>query len=191
MGWKKSTNPNARRNYVRKPLEDFETKTYSRIKKFVHYDPETGVFTRLRCDSSSKFLGPLVFGDWLERPAVYVDNTRVRAIVLAHFMMTRKHVKPGEWVSPIDGDHFNLKWSNLRKSNRATSAQASKLRSDNYSGYKGVYLMRSGRWLAKITSNKNVYSSNLLHTKDEAIAWRKAMEKKLNWPTSLKVVENI
>ena len=143
--------------------------TQSRLRYLLRYDPDTGLFWRLRgvqgfakgvqAGSLHKASGYIYIG---------VDRKSYRAHRLAWFYMT------GEWPSEID--HINReradnRWRNLRVATRSQNNVNSRVRSDNSSGVTGV-IKRGRRWSAYITEDGRQNYLGTFATKPEAIAAR-------------------
>lgn len=85
----------------------------------------------------------------------------------------------GFCVDHIDRNKLNNRRSNLRICRQNDNAKNASLRSDNTSGYTGVYYdARRGKWWAGITSNGISYYLGSFEKKDDAIAARLDAETK-------------
>jgi len=74
-----------------------------------------------------------------------------------------------EMVDHIDGNKRNNKLENLRPASRAQNAWNSKLRKDNSLKVKGVtFHKQTGKYRARITFNKKVFSLGLYKTPKDA-----------------------
>lgn len=122
--------------------------TSERLRELLHYNPETGVFTRRQT------VGPKALSNQKAgcmRPDGYlvfrVDGRLYRAHRLA-WLYSR-----GEWPA-IEIDHINRNPSdnrmcNLREATRSQNVANTKKHIGNASGFKGVYSHHS-RWRAEI-----------------------------------------
>lgn len=134
----------------------FTSLTAAEARAALHYDPETGVFTRLVSKARGK--AGRVAGS-LSKTRGYVvvplDRKVYRAHRLAWLYMT------GEWpagvIDHVDRDRSNNRWSNLREVTAAGNAQNASLRKDNKSGVKGVsWCNTNKKWLAQLrVDNRN------------------------------------
>lgn len=131
--------------------------SHDRLKQAMHYDPETGHFTRLLSPYPA-CIGRLVGSPVQGRdgvPAyltVDVDGRAYKAHRLAWFYMT------GEWpvdlIDHKDRDGLNNRWTNLRPADSSKNQQNNKRRADNASGFKGVYFHQEcKKWRAIIKAN--------------------------------------
>lgn len=100
------------------------------LKKLLHYDPETGIFTRKTTKRVAGCLTPTGY--------VYVGifNKQVFAHRLAWLYMYG--VLPPDKVDHINRNRSDNRISNLRLCNNSENLQNSKVRTDNTSGFRGV-----------------------------------------------------
>lgn len=146
------------------------------LRDLLHYDPATGVFTRI------KIVGPnsrIRIGDvagslnhdgyW----RIKIGGRTGRAYGahrLAWLYMTGKW--PEGEIDHEDLDPSNNRWKNLRAANRSTNIANTKRRSDNTSGLKGVYRGQGQKrpWRAEITLHKKRVFIGAFETMEEAKA---------------------
>lgn len=110
--------------------------TQSYLKSIISYDPETGIFKRLK---NEKILGsPTQKGHLL----IGINKKQYYSHRLAWLYMT------GEWpkynVDHIDLNPANNKWINLREATHAENLRNRKANKNNTTGYKGVHKNRHG-----------------------------------------------
>lgn len=127
------------------------------LRRLLHYDPETGVFTWLKRPSNRVHIGDRAgcvhrFG----RRKISVLGREYPAAQLAWLYMT------GEWpsveVDHQDTDAGNDAWNNLRLATRRQNMANTKPHRDNKSGLKGVYWSQERRkWAAHITIDYRNY----------------------------------
>ncbi len=142
----------------------------ARLRRMLSYDPVTGKFTWRVAPSSRSPVGSEAghFGhkrDWVIPLGGKVYYARRVAWLLTH----------GEWppehVVPINGDKLDLRLDNLKLQSRAETQRASKVRSTNTSGLRGVsFESKSTKWIASITKDYVRYHLGLFATRDEAAA---------------------
>lgn len=125
--------------------------TAARLRELLHYDPETGVFTRLVWTSSKANVGDEAGSvDDNGYIRICVDRKRYRAHRLAWLYMT------GEWPKRLidheDTDPGNNRWKNLREANHSTNAQnLRRPHKDGGSGHLGVtWEARRELWSVRI-----------------------------------------
>lgn len=151
------------RESIRKSQQRYKRKLAQRLKEnppppleldrllaVIHYDPNTGIFTRIGLSGDRKDLigkkagGPS--GDGYIRIAV--DSRRYRAHRLAWFYMT------GSWPAR-EIDHRNRirsdnRWVNLREASSAINKHNRSPKSNNLVGLLGVSHSLAGRFKARI-----------------------------------------
>jgi len=120
--------------------------TQDQLKKLLHYDPETGVFTWL-VDCVKCYAGELAghTNHYNTRVRIGINRKSYMAHQLAWLYMT------GEWTSLIDHKDRNTRnnsWENLRAATVSQNGGNAKLATDNNTGFKGVSFRR-GRYRAK------------------------------------------
>ena len=158
-----------------------KTITQEELKKYLHYDPLTGVFTRLigRTYKSSK---GSVAGS--KRSSGYVvvklHNKPYLAHRLAFLYMT------GSWplnqVDHINGIRDDNKWINLRDVTQLENSKNSSKPCTNVSGQVGVYWdNQKSRWKCHITVNQKSIHLGYSDNKLDALALRKSAELKYSF----------
>jgi predicted ribonuclease toxin of YeeF-YezG toxin-antitoxin module len=143
--------------------------TQEELKRLLHYDPETGVFT-WRVIKGWVRAGAIAGGiNSLGYQQIKINRRNHRGHRLAFLYMT------GSWpvadVDHIDGNKSNNRWDNLRPATRSQNNANSKIRSSNSAGYKGVtYCKRDNRWRAAIRKDGRHYHLGHFDTAAEAYA---------------------
>lgn len=144
------------------------TLTQARLKELMHYDPETGIFTRLVRTSNTINVGD-VAGSISKRG--YVQFHLEGEIRLGHQLawLYVYGVWPTRLIDHEDRDKTNNRIKNLREATRKQNSENSKMRIDNVSGFRGVsYKKSSGKWLAQIQHcGRNIYLG-VYNTPEEA-----------------------
>jgi len=149
------------------------------LKSVLHYDPDTGVFTWIKCSKQNqRFLGKSAgtVGNRGYR-FIRVNNKTYQAHRLVFLYLTGS-------FPPIGTDHINgvrddNRWVNLRAVDAAENKRNTKRPKHNTSGVIGVrWYKQNSKWLASIsTHGKRIYLG-LFSDKDAAIAVRKSAEKR-------------
>jgi len=118
--------------------------TQARLKEVFHYDPESGVFTRLKGrGAGSNHAGYLYLS---------IDQTQYLAHRLAFLYMLGGMP---ERVDHRDCNKRNNAWANLRPATAGQNMHNVGRRKDNASGVKGVsFCQRTGKWRAAISHDK-------------------------------------
>ena len=137
------------------------------LKYFLHYDPETGIWTRRRttryCVSGERadYRGSAGYH------FVGFEGETFSAHRLAWFYMTGKW--PSRQVDHEDTDGSNNRWRNLRLATPSQNACNKKIDARNTSGLKGVsWRPRAKKWTARITKDGQAYDFGYFDTFEEA-----------------------
>lgn len=145
--------------------------TQARLKERYHYDPETGVFTRLFNRAGAK-KGTLVTTK--HGPEGHLQITVDRK-VYASAKLAWLYVFgfcPTNIVDHKDTNTANDRIANLRLASNSQNCFNCPIRSDNKSGAKGVSLRPNGKYRARITAFGIVHSLGDFNTLEEASAAR-------------------
>ncbi len=133
-----------------------EKELAERVREILHYDPETGIFTRKvrlaqRHQAGDRACGNPIKGGHLR---VAFDSTKYLAHRLAWLYIH------GEWpkgmIDHINGNPADNRLANLRDVNaRINMENIRRARASNKSGYLGVYWHgQNGKWVARIQVDK-------------------------------------
>lgn len=164
--------------------------TYGLVRRIFTYDPVEGIlrwnihgrgipFGKAAGSSSTK-------GGHL---AVSIGGKDYKVQVIIWLWMTGNW--PQSMVDHRDRIKQNNKWDNLRLATRSQNAMNTKVRADNTSGHKGVFLVKkTSIYHAYIDVDKKRISLGWGMTFDEAVKVRKAAEKKYHGKFALQVVES-
>lgn len=117
------------------------------LHRILHYEPETGIFTRLTKTGCKGKIGAVVGGKNADGYVMIgINCRRYYAHRLAFIYMTGECP---DLVDHIDQDKGNNSWTNLRAASRSVNAINSRRRSTNSSGVVGVSWHAAGRkWQA-------------------------------------------
>lgn len=157
------------------------TLTQERLKEVLHYNPETGIFTRRIRTSNSVHVGDVA--GTIKRCAgkryisIRVNSKKHSAHRLAVLYMTGKF--PDDQVDHDDGNGLNNKWLNLNEVTGLQNSKNQRKRSTNTTGCMGVcWVKQEEAWRSRI--NVNNVSSYLGYFTDffEACCARKSAENK-------------
>lgn len=160
-------------NGCKNRIRDMKTFTHAELLEILEYNPMTGDIT-YRVDTQRKAAGELATMRHIEGYLmVEIGKKQYLAHRLAWFMVH------GQWpdqIDHIDHDRSNNRLTNLRDvSNRENQLNASISR-NNTSGVTGVHQLPSGRYLARITVNRDQISLGTFDTIGEAAQARKKAE---------------
>jgi hypothetical protein len=121
-----------------------------RLKELLHYDPDTGLFTRVKSMPRSKkgeVVGYTNGRGWLR---VKIDGKHYKLHRLAFLYM--EGAFPPDEVDHINGNKDDNRWCNLRKATRAQNNANRASGGNSVTGYRGV-LPSGKRFFAQITKD--------------------------------------
>lgn len=123
--------------------------TAERLRSLLHYDPETGLFTRrigVRGASAGAVAGS---ANVLGYTQIMIDGTNYLAHRLAWLHMTGRF--PEQMMDHRNEIKSDNRWSNLREATKHQNQCNVSKPANNTSGFKGVYWEeRTHRWVAQI-----------------------------------------
>lgn len=123
------------------------------VKNVLDYDSETGIFTwkinRGGVAKAGTIAGSTRKDGYYQ---ICINGTSYKTNRLAWLYMTGNDPLELD-IDHIDCDRANNKFSNLRVASGSQNCANRNKRSDNKSGYKGVYKM-GNKWASSITCNK-------------------------------------
>ena len=131
--------------------------TQELLKEFLHYDPETGIFTWLKTVSRScigQIAGTIVPKGYRR---IGLNKKPYAAHRLAFFYMIGSF--PPDQIDHINGIKDDNRWVNLREATCYQNMHNQGKQIINKSGYKGVFWhKRDKKWHAKINHmNRKIY----------------------------------
>ena len=144
---------------------------YKELKEKINYNPDTGVFTRIKPGRGINLKKPAGCVKTKETGKRYIsiryDGMELKAHRLAWFFMT------GSWpeneIDHINGDGTDNRWINLRDVTRIENGKNLRRSSSNTSGITGVYFSsKRNRWKSQIYVNSKLiqigYYNNIFDT---------------------------
>lgn len=146
--------------------------THPELLALAHYNPETGVFTRLADGSVTG--SPDSKGYLLAS----LKNWKFRAHRLAWFYMTGRW--PAGEIDHINGVTGDNRWVNLRECSHQQNNHNQPRRRNNKSGVKGVSLTRSGRWHVQVCLNYKIHSGGIHDRLEDAAAAARELRSRLH-----------
>lgn len=152
--------------------------TQDQLKDMFHYNPDTGVFTRLAVNPrATRWRAGQVAGsidrltDYLSYTNINIGRRNYKAHRLAFLYMTGRH--PIQQIDHIDGNGLNNSWENLREVSHAENLRNQKMHVTNTSGQMGVsWRADSKKWRVRLCSK----TIGHYPTFEQAVAARKQAE---------------
>jgi len=150
--------------------------TQEELKKFLHYEPETGMFIWLVDRGGGTKIGNIA-------GFIRKDGYRHIKIFSKHYLSGRLafFYMTGKWPEH-EIDHINRirdddRWCNLRVVTRQQNNRNQNIQKNNTSGIKGVHwIQRLNKWQARIWINKKTVSLGCFNNIEEAAKARKEAE---------------
>jgi len=152
--------------------------TQERLKELLHYDPDTGFFRWIAKSSTSTLIGSIAGcsdskGYW----KININQKRYRAHRLVWLYVFGAF--PNSLIDHMNRNKSDNSLNNLRLVTYSENNQNHKINNRNTSGVTEVYFhKKSQMWHAMININKKPRYVGSFSTIEEAIAARKAAEKK-------------
>lgn len=157
--------------------------TQARLKELLHYDPETGMFTRLACKRRDRVGKTAGYTNSKGYVVISVDNKQAYAHRLAWLYMSGAW--PLDQVDHRDTDKANNRFVNLREADDIKNQQNRRAaKKGTASGLLGAYQSKvSGRWSSRITvEGKQLYLGSFNSPELAAAAYLSA--KRIHHPTA-------
>jgi hypothetical protein len=149
------------------------TITQQELQSLLHYEPATGIFTRLVTNNRKFKVGDIAGG--LKNDGyihIKIDGQMHRAHRLAWLYMTGKFPDEIDHINHVRNDN---KWINLRNVSRQENTKNRSIPEGNVSGFMGVRMHKpSGKWMSRIKQKHLGYFTNL---SDAVLARLNAEEK--------------
>lgn len=125
--------------------------TQDDVKLNLHYDENTGIFTRIKSNHHSVKIGEVAGTDNRGYVMISINHKKYSGHRLAWLYV---YGELPEYIDHINGNRSDNRLCNLRPANKLTNNYNSKLRKDNVSGVKGVtWSIQLKKWAARISIN--------------------------------------
>lgn len=148
--------------------------TQERLKQLLHYDPDTGLFTRIQSYYKTrigKFVGTVDARGYI---VISVAGKPMLAHRLAWLYVYGAF--PPAHLDHINGDTQDNRLVNLRSTTAKQNVENQKLHKNNKTGYRGVcYHEQSNKYRAYIKHNrKQIYIGSFDTAEEASAAYKKA-----------------
>jgi len=153
--------------------------TETRLKELLNYDPDTGIFVRIKTVGPTAREGQI--SGYLHNASGYyiscLDYVDYKHHRLAWLYVTGKW--PNGCLDHINGDRKDNRFLNLREATKAQNSYNSGTPKTNTSGYKGVsWSNQANKWFAKIViQGKQIHLGFFSEPEDASSAYNKAAKK--------------
>ena len=140
------------------------------VLSVVAYDPETGWFTRKRSKQCPWTVGKRT-GSVARKGyrLLYINGNYYMEHRIA-WLVVHGEISAGMTVDHINGIKGDNRIENLRLATDCQNSYYRPKKSNNVTGYKGVYQRENGKYRATITVNRKRTSLGTFDTKEEAYA---------------------
>lgn len=151
--------------------------TKNEVTALLNYDPETGVFTRIKSNSNAHKAGEPA---GCVRPGsgyvyIKIGSRPYPAHRLAFVIMTGRW--PENEVDHINGDRADNRWINLRPATRSQNMRNKATYKTSTSGTTGVHFhVRTRRWQARIQINGKRIALGSFDNQEDAVQERRRAE---------------
>lgn len=158
--------------------------TQERLKELLHYNPETGIFTRLKALSSNAKKGDIAGGinSTTGYGQIRIDYKSYQASRLAWLYM--EGYFPENQIDHINRIKHDDRWKNLRHVTNQCNSRNCNISKNNSSGITGiVWNKREHKWQARIMISGNQISLGYFKSKYDAARARWEAEVKHGFPS--------
>ena len=145
----------------------------SELKKLLHYDPKTGIFTWVHPKSYKVKHGQKAGSiDSYGYIIIKISSKRLKSHRLAWLYMTGE--LPKQQIDHKNHNRTDNRWCNLRDIPQAEQQKNMSLRKTNTSGINGVFSINaSSKWTAQIGVNNTMIHLGTFESKEEAAKARR------------------
>jgi hypothetical protein len=156
--------------------------TQERLKELFHYNPDTGILTRVKTICGGVGVGeePCRALTSYGYKAVTIDYKKYQIHRLAFLYMTGKF--PPHQVDHINGVRHDNRWINLRPATDKENSRNMRKTHRNKSGVSGVrWYENCKKWRAQITASGTMYYLGHYNDWFDAVCARKSAERVHNF----------
>lgn len=145
--------------------------TQSELQEILHYDPETGIFTRRVASANNKMKAGQVAGGLSDKGYILI---RVRSRRYAAHRLAWLYIHgsfPPDGTDHINGVRDDNRLCNLRPATKSQNGMNQGKQRSNTSGFKGVYWSsQHQKWRAQCVANGKKYYLGLFDAAEDASA---------------------
>lgn len=153
--------------------------TQDRLKEILEYDPNTGLFTRIKKVSIGAKIGDVAGSKYSNGYInISIDGKRYGAHRLAILYMTGEF--PEFNADHINGIRDDNRWENIRSVTHRENCLNQRMPRHNSTGFVGIY-KEQGKWRARVQFNKKNIHLGCFDDLNDAISARKAANLKFGF----------
>jgi hypothetical protein len=166
------------------------TLTQARLRELLHYNPETGIFTRITANSPRAVIGATVEKlSSLGYIHVKVDGVLHKAHRLAFLYMEGYH--PEFQIDHKNGIRNDNRWKNLRHVTQSCNKQNQAVYKNNTQGYPGVYKHGNRFYSTIVINSKRVFLGSFKTVKEAILARLDYEESCPDWHCDIRKVARV
>jgi hypothetical protein len=143
--------------------------TQEELKKHLHYDSGTGIFTRIITSSTNARKGSIAGGPRKKDGYIRISVGSYRYYAHRLVFLYMEGEFPKDVVDHINGNPRDNRWINLRKATHSQNLQNLTVLRKNKSGFTGVsWFKKTSKWRAQCSCNGIHTTIGYFDTKEEA-----------------------
>lgn len=145
--------------------------TQNELKEILHYDPETGIFTRLVASSNNKMKAGQVAGGVSDKGYIRIRIRGKRYLAHRLAWLYVYGTFPTDGTDHVNGVRDDNRLCNLRPATKSQNGMNQGKQRSNTSGFKGVYWSsQHQKWRAQCVANGKKYYLGLFDAAEDASA---------------------
>jgi len=145
--------------------------TQQQLKELYHYDPLTGIWTRIKCMNSRHPVGQILSAVSVRGYPKVMINKKVYMLHRLAWLYVHNYIP--DVIDHDDRDKLNCKLENLKDSSMQKNSKNRKLPSNNTTGEMGICFDKStNRYMLQVTKLNGKRINRRFNTIEEAVLAR-------------------